>query len=344
MTTTPMTSLSQAGESRPLISTRGWFWIAVLGVLFVAVHHVFLRRMGLIALHNNNWSHALLVPLISVYYIFQKRDALKATPMRLCWWGLPLMLAGLVGYAMGIYPIRNDMAQGYSMILSLFGLVLFLLGPGAMRLLWFPIVFLGFAVKVSDRVWDQIAAVLQQAAAVGATFMLKLSTLVFDFSVSYQGSRIDLSFVNDAGIWVTEPLNVAEACAGLRMLMAFLALGTAMAFLWNRTWWQRLVMVAMAAPIAVFINMCRVAVLGLLYLVDPRLVTSWKLGMMAAKNFRATVDAWAATICKWAAILDQMRSATLTPNARYTTGNHSTRSWPVPSTNHTSPKRARIML
>ncbi|HEX7010736.1 MAG TPA: exosortase/archaeosortase family protein, partial [Phycisphaeraceae bacterium] len=119
-------------------------------------------------------------------------------------------------------------------------------------------------VKVSDRIWEQVAFHLQQIAAKGATFCLQCFGAVMGFDASVTGSQIHLSFLPD-------PLNVAEACSGLRMLMAFVALAAAMAFLWDRTWWQRATMVLMAVPIAVGVNIGRVTVLGLLCLVNPAL-------------------------------------------------------------------------
>ncbi|MFA9476758.1 exosortase/archaeosortase family protein [Phycisphaerales bacterium AB-hyl4] len=265
MTSTTLTNLDRSQTARPLISPAGWVWLIALGLLFALFHYVFLRRTMLFALNDNNWSHAMIVPLISGYFIYQHRQRLQAIPAKVCWWGLPILFVGLAGYAMGIYPVRNDMAQGYAMIVGLFGLVLFLLGTGMMRVLWFPILYLVFAVKVSDRIWEQVAFQLQQIAAVGATFALQFFTPFIDgFHIDYRGSTIELTYRGE-----TNPLNVAEACSGLRMLMAFLALGTAMAFLFDRPWWQRIVMVSMAVPIAVLVNIGRVTAIGLLYLIDP---------------------------------------------------------------------------
>ncbi|MEX0887298.1 MAG: exosortase/archaeosortase family protein [Phycisphaeraceae bacterium] len=266
--TASVTSLTSTAASRPLVTREGWLWIAIVGGLFALFHQHFLYRTWLFASTDDNWSHALIVPLISLYFIYQQRQRLMATPRKVAVTGLPILLAGLVGYAFWIFPGRVDMFQGYSMILALFGLTIFMLGWRMIAVLWLPILYLGFAVKVADKLWEWVAFQLQQVAAVGATFALKFFTTVFDFDVAYQGSTIELQFWQN-GHWVAEKLNVAEACAGLRMLMAFLALGVALAFIWDRAWWQRLIMVGMAVPIAVFVNMGRVTALGLLFLVNP---------------------------------------------------------------------------
>jgi exosortase len=69
------------------------------------------------------------------------------------------------------------------------------------------------------------------------------------------------------------PLNVAEACSGMRTLMAFLAIGVALAALGLPRWWQRVLLVAAGVPISIFVNVLRVASLGLLSMVDTNFST-----------------------------------------------------------------------
>jgi exosortase/archaeosortase family protein len=69
-----------------------------------------------------------------------------------------------------------------------------------------------------------------------------------------------------AGAALQPPLNVAEACSGLRMLMAFAALGTAMAYLMrDLPRWVRFTLMASTVPIAVLANILRITGMGLAY-------------------------------------------------------------------------------
>lgn len=269
MTSTPASNLAQASAHAPFISKSGKLWIAVIGLLMVVFHWHLIRRMVLIALDDPNWSHMLIIPFISIYYIHLKRQQLMATPRRVCLWGLPFIILGLAGYVLGIYPIRNDMASGYSMILTIFGVCLLLLGPAMMRTLWFPIAFMVFAIKISPAIWSVISGQMQSFAARGSYLILDLTSSLSGMYVTLQGSTLYLDY---GQLNAPTPMNVAEACGGMRMLMAFLALGVALAFLFPRTWWQRFIMVSLAAPIAIFVNALRVAVLGWLHLVNPELV------------------------------------------------------------------------
>lgn len=266
MTSTPLTNLAPAARPQPLITPVGWAWIGVCLAFFGWMHWNYLYQTYLWS-KDPNWSHVLIIPLISVYYIHQHKARLKAAPKRLCWWALPLVFLGLYSYVFWIFPGRNDMFRGYSMVFTIFATVLFLLGTSAMRVLWFPIVYLVFAVKISDAIWSRIAERLQDVAAMGATLMLQILAEFMDFTVESTGNTITMGFMQN-GVWVQEGMNVAEACAGLRMLMAFIALGVALAFLFDRAWWQRLIMIGLAVPIAVAVNIGRVTALGVIYTID----------------------------------------------------------------------------
>ena len=290
MTSTTITGLSDSARTRrPLVTQAGWVWIVALAVLFLWFHWSFINRMVHIALAcemgknfrdffyhvwakpwSPDWSHALVVPLISLYFVGRNRQQLAATPRRVYPAGMILIFVGMLGFAFGIYPGRNDMVQGVAMIVALFGLVLFLLGPAMMRYLWLAIAYLVFFIKVSDRIWDRIALTLQDVAATASTFVLQLLGPVINFDVEKQGNQLWILFVQN-GMPVKKPMQIAEACSGLRMLMAFVALGVAMAFIGRRTWWQRGIMMVMTVPIALTVNVGRVVTLGLLLMVDEKM-------------------------------------------------------------------------
>ncbi len=248
---------------RPLISPTCWVASIAVSAAFVWMFWEILRRSFHFS-SDPNWSHIVIVPLISGYYVFQHKDRLAAAPKRLCWPALPVLAGAIYLYLWWIYPGRNDMFRGYSAVLALGALLWFVLGSRAMRVLWFPVLYLGFAVKISDAIWSRIAERLQDVAAKGATIALEIYAAFTNVSVANHGNSITLRFFRD-GAWVEEGLNVAEACAGLRMLMAFVALGVALAFLFDRPWWQRIAMMAVTVPVAVLVNIGRVAALGVIY-------------------------------------------------------------------------------
>ncbi|MEO0964933.1 MAG: exosortase/archaeosortase family protein [Planctomycetota bacterium] len=279
MTTAQATDLRR-GAAAPLADPPGrplaaWIVTAVIGLLFCAMFWNFLFRSFRFARQDiNDWGHILIIPVLSAVLLYQRWDRLRALPIRPSWFGLPLMVAGIVSYAFWIFPGRNDMFQGYSMVIALLGLAWLVFGNRAMPILSIPVLFLLLGVKIADRIWAAIALQLQHIAADLSTRALQMLTIVVPgfHDADRKGSVIELVFTKN-GVLVTESLNVAEACAGLRMLMAFITLGAAAAFLVKRTWWQRVAMIGLAVPIAILVNCGRVTTLGLLYQIDPELAS-----------------------------------------------------------------------
>lgn len=250
-------------------------WWCLLAVAFVVVFWAFFYRMFLIATNefsgiNADWGHIVAIPLIALFFLFIQRDRISRTPVEINWLGFVVLLLGIFGFMMGLFPVRNDMAQGLAMVTALFGLVWFVFGSSMLRYLWFPVLYMLFMIKISDRIWNRLAVFLQELAADLSTVVLQIIASFSNFDVANRGATIDLSYL-DQGVWVTESLNVAEACAGLRMLMAFIAMGVAIAFIWCRHHWQRAILISLTIPIAVAVNVGRVTILGLLYLYDREL-------------------------------------------------------------------------
>jgi exosortase len=234
--------------------------IAVLGLAFIALHWDILRRLARFAWSDGDWSHAFLIPLFSGYLIYQQRERLCAVRPRPCWWGLGVMAGALGGYLAGI-AVGSDMLKGYSMIAQLGGMVLLLAGPAVLGVVWLPIAYLAFAVKISPAWWAAATWRMQLVAAEGAVGLLG--------AVGLDAERIGEVIRLYDGLDVIGTLTVAEACSGMRLLVTFLALGVAVAYVWERPWWVRLSLTAAAATIALGVYILRVAVLSLLYLVDP---------------------------------------------------------------------------
>ena len=182
-------------------------------------------------------------------------------------WGLGHLVFGLLVFGYGIWPFANDYAKDLGMVITLFGTVLTLCGWGVMRIAWFPIAFLLFAIPWPTPFYSWIASPLQELAARVAVKTLSL-TGVMAFR---HGTKIIMEAAG--GQWRT--LNVAEACAGMRSLMTFCSLAAAIAFLSARPLWQKLVITASAVPIAIFCNVMRVSGQGLL---DRYVSQAWSQG------------------------------------------------------------------
>ncbi|NOG53526.1 MAG: exosortase/archaeosortase family protein [Planctomycetes bacterium] len=246
---------------------QGWWrnrvWLSVhLGLVLVAFavyYWTFLQKQALISL-NPDWSHAYLVPVIAGYYVYLNRERLARLRVQRCWWGVPLLLIGMVGYfGFTLTSLNNHTLQGFCMILSLSGVILFLLGRPMWMVLLFPQAYMVLAVRMPEPLLQLVTPKLQQWAAVGSYYLLN----IIGYPTDLEG--VKLSIIDGGDVY---PLNIAEACSGMRMVVGFLALGIAIAFLSCPRWWQRVILVLLAVPVAVLVNIIRVATIGVMTTFD----------------------------------------------------------------------------
>lgn len=210
---------------------------------------------------SDDWAHAYVVPFIAGYAVWMERDKLARLTPQLFWPGAIPLALGVVCYFFFMLGFPNHMGQGFAIVLTIFGLALMNLGPRIAALLTFPIAYLIFAVTISQRVMQGVTFQLQLIATDGAHILLN----VLQVQTEKAGNTLTI-FKADGS---TIPLNVAEACSGMRMVIAFYALGVAVAFLSTKQWWQRIALLMLAGPVAVLVNVFRVASLGVLSLWNP---------------------------------------------------------------------------
>ncbi len=212
-----------------------------------------------------NWSHGILIPFFSLYFINQHKKEILNLKTRPNYLGLFFIIFGLVFYALnGASPSGYAYLQPISMIAILGAIVLLLGGWSLVKYTWLPIAFLVFAVPLPQRYYVALTMPMRHLAAEISAVLLNL---LGDLEASTSGVVIDVIYKGRH----LEPLNVAEACSGMRLLMAFLALGVAMAYLHYRPVWQRMVLLASTIPIAILCNIVRVTVTGFIYvLIHPK--------------------------------------------------------------------------
>jgi exosortase len=238
--------------------------LVLLSVAFVAAFAHVIFTQGRMSWGNHDWNHSYVVPVISGWLIWQHRGEIARIRPTVFWPGLTPLLLGLVSYPVFVFVFRNHMGQGYSMVLALFGAVLLLTGPRLMRYLMFPIAYLAFAVTLPVMWMNDITFRLRQLAATGGYILLRM----LGTETELKGNTLEVT--TSTGV---VPLDVADACSGMSMVIAFLALGVAMALVGLKEWWQRVVLVMLAIPVAILLNVLRIGVLGLLSMADPDLAT-----------------------------------------------------------------------
>lgn len=249
---------------------------AVVALLVVA-YWTPIRQIEMRWRSDPNWSHGYLVPLFSLIFLWSRRELLSRVMVRPSYLGALILAGSLALFFAGAWWLRMTYPQTVSIVGAIFGTVLLLGGWAVIRLVWFPIMFLLFAIPLPYEQWVTLTRPLQELSCSAAALIMPL--LLPGLHTDAQSVIIDyfyLSFTNAQGEIVPrkDSLNVEEACSGLRLMMTFFALGTAMAWLDERPSWQRVLMVLSCLPIAVFCNCIRVTVTGLLSITGSQTLAS----------------------------------------------------------------------
>jgi len=257
----PTTSEEQNASSGRVFEP--WILLVCLagltGALCWAFSDFFRVEIYIATSQPSDWGHVFVVPVIAAWFVWLLRDELLERPMRPTWVGLIIVLLGILIYVtgmMGPKQLIHHLVRSAGVFTTLFGLIVTLLGWRSFKVLRFPFFYLcAFGVVISDRIMTPVTYQLQDISAKGAWVVLKL----MGFDTDLSGNTLTL-FENGQSF----PLNVAEACSGMRMLVAFLALGTAMAYVGLSRGWQRTLLIILGVPVAIFVNVLRVVTLGLL--------------------------------------------------------------------------------
>ncbi len=267
---TPFCNKSQNGNSARTswheLGGHNYVRMLIIAGLFLFLFHNEIGRVVRRWLTDSSWSHGFLIPLFSLYFINQHKKEILSLQTRSNYLGLFFLICGIVFYALnGASPSGYAYLQPISMIAVLGAVVLFLGGWRLVKYMWLPIAFLVFAVPLPQRYYVAFTMPMRHLAAKVAAALLNL---VSGLEATASGVVIDVIY---KGQHLEPALNVAEACSGMRLLMAFLALGVAMAYLHYRPAWQRIILLASTIPIAILCNIVRVTITGFIYvLLHPR--------------------------------------------------------------------------
>ena len=248
------------------LGVHNYVKILMIGGLLCYLFRSEIRMLVQDWLADSSWSHGFLIPLFSLYFINQHKHEILALQTRPNYLGLVFLVCVILFYFFNLVsPAGYAYFRSLSMLATLGAVVLFLGGWRLVKYTWLPIVFLIFAVPFPRRYYVSLTTPMQKLSATVAGALLDL---VGGMQTTVNGIVIDVVY---KGRRLEPSLNVAEACSGMRLLMAFLALGVAMAYLHYRPLWQRFVLLASTVPIAIFCNFVRVTVTGFIFvLIHPR--------------------------------------------------------------------------
>jgi exosortase len=224
------------------------FGVALAAAL--AIWAPILYWMGVNWAEVEDYSHGFLIVPLALYFAWERRDALAEARIDPSWWGLVPLALSVMALVVGTLGVEY-MTTRLSFVFALMGLVLLLLGRDVFRILAFPLGFLFLMIPLPQSLVNVVAFPLQLIAAdfaVEALYWIGIPAL-------REGNIIHLA---------NTPLFVAEACSGLRSLMALITLGVVFAYFFRQSAIERVIIVASTVPIAILVNAFRVALTGVL--------------------------------------------------------------------------------
>ncbi len=199
--------------------------------------------------HSNN-SHGILVPFISAYLIWQLRDKLKNAPIAGSKWGIIILCVSMLLYVLSLAGAVAFISRSM-IVFSLTGIVLSNFGKAIFSIIKFPLFYLLFMVPVPVTIYGLAAFPLQLFATKVSMFLIHALSI----PVYREGNML---------YFATTQLEVAEACSGLRSMTAFIMLGFLFAYMMDKHWRNRIVVILSAIPLAIFANIVRVTGTGIL--------------------------------------------------------------------------------
>ena len=195
------------------------------------------------------YNHGFLVPFISIFIAWLKREKLGKLKIEPTNTGWLLFIIGITIHTMSAL-VRVYFTSGFSLLLTLSGLVLLFFGKKSLKELLFPILFLISMIP------------LPLVAIANISFRLKI--LAANISTRILNG-MGIPAIRDGSVIKTmhSYLMVEDPCSGIRSLIALISLGALMAYFSNTTKVKKAIIFLSSIPIAIASNIIRIVALGL---------------------------------------------------------------------------------
>lgn len=199
--------------------------------------------------HESYYSHGILIPIVSLFILWQKRSVFSKNLISSSASGLAIIFTGVIIHLV-CATLRVYFISGFSFVFVLYGLVLYFFGKKIAKELLFPIFFLLTMVPLPLVLIGNLIVKMKLFAAQIATLILNN----IGFPSIRSGSIIKMpnSFIA-----------VEAPCSGLRSLISLLTLGLLFSYFAKVSYVKKFIILAASIPIALISNIIRILLIAI---------------------------------------------------------------------------------
>jgi len=239
--------------------------LALSGLALCLLFRHDVADMASIWWNSSTFNHCLIILPIIGWLVWNRKDELAQLTPSVSLLGLLFVGLGAVGWLLG-EAAGVALARHLGVVLMLQGSVVTLLGKAVARGLLFPLLYALFLVPFGE----EFVPFLQSITAELSMVLLGLFGLP---------AHIE-------GVFITTPsgyFEVAEACSGVKFLIAMIALGVLTASLCFKSWWKRGLFLAICIVVPILANGIRA--FATIYIADTN-------GIEFAESFDHVLYGW----------------------------------------------------
>ena len=232
-----------AQVTRARTDPRLWLVLVALIAVYAPTVMWLWERWTLSVWHN---AHGLLIPVVVAYFVREELRRFEGPAEPGSAWGFAWLIPALLMHVLD-GAMHTQLLSALSIVVAAPGLSLLFLGPARTRVILFPLLFLAFMLPIPLGVTERLHLALRHLTAEGVAQVVPL----FGAPLFREGLTLHSG---------ESQLYVADACSGFSTLYAAITVAFLTAY-FCPVWWRRVMVLLVAAPIAIGVNILRVALL-----------------------------------------------------------------------------------
>jgi exosortase len=223
-----------------------WLVLVLFGILYAPTFLWLWDRWTMSVWQNG---HGILVTVVVLYLVWGELQKLKSLPLSSNPWGFAVLIPALLIHMLDT-GIHSQLLSGIALFLSLPGFALLFLGTERTKAILFPLSTLFLTLPIPLVFTESMHLVLRHIATKSVAWLLNLMGV----PVFSTGTLLEV----EGG-----SLMVADACSGFATLYAAMTIAILTAYFCNSTR-RRILLLLIAAPLAIGVNIVRVLLLTLM--------------------------------------------------------------------------------